>query len=339
MTAHRIAHRNSTDRHSTDRRATGRRSTSRVAAAAAVLALSPIVAGCTGSASDSTASSELDARAPAAAGDAGVSGADGGDGGVVASVPDLAVGSAAGGGTADVSKVAAYQAADVPTGQAVISTGTIRSTSDDVARARTRALDIVTDLRGTVADEDTRTDTDGTTTSTHLVLRVPSGSFAEAMDRLAEVGDLRASSTTAQDVTTEVLDTDVRVRVQRAGIRRITALLDRAGSLRDVIRIESELSRRQADLESLLQQQKYLADQTSLGTITLDIERTGTVPDDEDRTGFLGGLRSGWDAFTGAATGIATAAGAVLPFAVVAALVGAIVVPLVRRRRGQSAIG
>lgn len=336
MTAHRIAHRNSTDRHSTDRRATGRRSTSRVAAAAAVLALSPIVAGCTGSASDSTASSELDARAPAAAGDAG---ADGGDGGVVASVPDLAVGSAAGGGTADVSKVAAYQAADVPTGQAVISTGTIRSTSDDVARARTRALDIVTDLRGTVADEDTRTDTDGTTTSTHLVLRVPSGSFAEAMDRLAKVGDLRASSTTAQDVTTEVLDTDVRVRVQRAGIRRITALLDRAGSLRDVIRIESELSRRQADLESLLQQQKYLADQTSLGTITLDIERTGTVPDDEDRTGFLGGLRSGWDAFTGAATGLATAAGAVLPFAVVAAVVGAIVVPLLRRRRGQSAIG
>jgi hypothetical protein len=39
------------------------------------------------------------------------------------------------------------------------------------------------------------------------------------------------------------------------------------------------------------------------------------------RSGFIGGLENGWDAFVRAASWVATAAGAVLPFAVVLLLV------------------
>ena len=49
-------------------------------------------------------------------------------------------------------------------------------------------------------------------------------------------------------------------------------LLDRAQNLRDIVLIESELTRRQADLDSLEHQSAYLADQTSLATITVDID-------------------------------------------------------------------
>lgn len=287
----------------------------------------------------SACSGGSDGSESSAASDASVSSA-GGD--TVVGAPEPAALGSVAGAVADSASYAEKPTGPTgPTGPSVISTGTIRLESDDVADARRSALAVVEDLGGSVADEDTRTDTDGDTTRSRLVLRVPSRSFGDAMERLSEVGDLRASSTTAQDVTTQVLDTAVRVRVQRAGIRRITALLDRAGSLRDVIRIESELSRRQADLDSLVQQQKYLADQTSLGTITVGIDRTGTLPPDDERTGFLGGLRSGWDAFTSAGLGLATAAGAALPFLVLAAALATVVLPLRRRRRGraQSAIG
>lgn len=290
-----------------------------------------LLGACSGEASDSVSSADV-ATGSVGAPDVG---AVTGDGLALGAPEPARADDASAGGTADLAAAEQEPRAD----QAVISTGTIRSTSDDVDAARTSALDVVDDLGGLVSDEDTRTDTEGTTTRTLLVVRVPADSFAEAMERLADIGDLRASSTAAEDVTTQVLDIDVRVRVQRAGIRRITALLDRAGSLGAVIRIETELSRRQADLESLLQQQKYLADQTSLATITVEVERTGTVPDDEDRSGFLGGLQTGWDALTGAASGLATATGAVLPFAAVAAVLAAIVVPVVRRRRRQSVSG
>src|SRR3712207_7297710 len=57
-----------------------------------------------------------------------------------------------------------------------------------------------------------------------------------------------------------------RVESARAALERIRALLDRADSLGTVIRLESVLSDRQAELESLLAQQKALAAQTQMST-------------------------------------------------------------------------
>jgi hypothetical protein len=55
------------------------------------------------------------------------------------------------------------------------------------------------------------------------------------------------------------------------------------------------------------------------------------------KTGFVGGLGSGWDAFTASVSGLLTAIGAVLPFAVFFALLAAPVVWWLRRRRAGSA--
>lgn len=232
------------------------------------------------------------------------------------------------------SKAAAEQGALTPS---VISTGSIALAADDVAAARRTVTGVATGLGGSVADDSTEVDTDGRALSSVLTLRVPSGRFRAAMERLEGVGDLRSSSTSSEDVTTQVLDTAARIRVQRASIARISTLMRRAGSLADVVRVERELATRQATLESLVRQRDYLADQTSLATISVTIERTGTVPDDTRRTGFLGGLRSGWDAFTGVASATATGAGAAVPFVGLLLVLAALGwVPLRRRMRGRA---
>ena len=147
----------------------------------------------------------------------------------------------------------------------------------------------------------------------------------------------RSSNRGSEDVTTQVIDNDVRVRAQEASLKRVETLLARADSLKDIIWIESQLTQRQGELDSLKSQQAWLTDQTSLSTITVDITAKAAQPKDEesDEAGFLAGLKGGWSALAGTATLIATVAGALLPFAVVALLLGAPAWLLLRRARSR----
>lgn len=232
---------------------------------------------------------------------------------------------------------AVHQAPDVQA-QSIISTGTVSLQSRDLGGTRFDLMKIVDEHRGQVSDEQTSTDDSGRINRSRLVVRVPSADFGEVMDELGKVPgtDLKSAKRSSEDVTTQVIDIAVRVRAQKASIDRIEALLARAQSLRSIIWIEDQLSRRQADLDSLEQQQAYLADQTSLSTITVYLERppakAATRPK-HDEAGFGAGLSAGWDALTSAGTAVATAVGALLPFGVLLVLVGVPVWVLLRRRR------
>lgn len=248
-------------------------------------------------------------------------------------------------GAADV--VGASSPEEGPRQASIISTGTVSLRADDVGDARFEVQKVVDRVGGQVTDSETRTDDDGAVRTARLVLRVPSSEFTETMDALEKVADLEASSTTSEDVTTQVVDTNVRIRVQRQSIARIEQLLDRAGSIRDIVAVERQLTDREARLNSLLRQQAYLADQTSLSTVTVHLQRHRvdepgqTEPEDDD--GFLAGLSAGWAALGTVAVGLATVAGALLPFLGVALVLGLpgwlVVRGAVRRRRTEERAG
>lgn len=231
--------------------------------------------------------------------------------------------------------------ADIPLQtRAVISTGTVTLQSKDVEKARFDVQKVVDGHGGEISDEQTATDDEGEIDRSRLVVRVPSESFGDVMDELGDVADLRSAKRTSEDVTTEVIDIGVRVRAQEKSLERIELLLARAQNLRAIIAIESQLTRRQAELDSLKAQQAYLADQTSLSTITVFLEKQVKPHAEEpDEAGFLAGLESGWTALGGAATVAATALGAVLPFAVLLLLLGVptwlLTRSAVRRRRAE----
>lgn len=242
----------------------------------------------------------------------------------------------AGQGTAqDSSRDAGGEAAQAPTEdgvnrsavteRAVISTGDVQLRADDVAEARDEVERVVDRHFGEITEERTESDHDGEMERTRMVVRVPSEDFAETMDELSEIADLRSATSKAEDVTTQVIDTEVRVRAQERSLRRVEQLLARAASLRDIVAIEAQLTRRQAELDSLKAQQAYLADRTSLGTITVTVDRA----EDEqvgaaeaEGSGFGAGLAAGWSALKAFGTGLATVAGAVLPWLVLLSLVG-----------------
>jgi hypothetical protein len=301
----------------------------RLALASAGLVVLLATAACSGSNDDAGGNSAEPNAAPAAG---SLDGRDlsGVDVGVAAELEDTAR------NASDLDSVRAGKSAQTV---AIISTGTVSLESDDVGGARFKVQKIVSKYRGSVDQEETTTGDDGETDTTRMVLRIPSKDFSKVTQELEGVADLISSSSGSEDVTTKVIDNEVRIRAQTKSLERIEALLAQATNLREVVAIESQLTRRQADLDSLKSQQAYLADQTTLSTITVFIERTQEKKDDDKAdNAFLDGLSDGWGGFVALMVALATLLGFLLPFALVVALVG---VPLwialknARRRRPE----
>ena len=228
------------------------------------------------------------------------------------------------------------------TERAIIATGAISLVGKDVGETRREVQRVVDAQGGNVTDENTETDDEGETSYARLVIRVPSSKFSGAMEALEKAGSLRSSTRGSEDVTTQVIDTGVRVRAQEASLKRVELLLAEAKTLKDVIWIESQLTSRQAELDSLKSQQSWLKDQTSMSTITVDISTDyGVVteePDDDTPAGFMSGLKGGMKALGAMVAAGATILGALLPFSLVALVLGLPVWLVVRRRRTPGAV-
>lgn len=218
--------------------------------------------------------------------------------------------------------------------RAVIRTGEVVLTSPDLDLAREEVDALLADLDGVVENEQTTHDDEGGITRSRLVLRVPVTRFTDAMDALEAIGTTQHSDTKSDDVTTEVIDVDERVETLQNSLDRLQSYQAEAKDIEDLLRFEQQITQREAELQSLEAQQSYLADQTSMSTITLTMSTPREIvgpPDALDEAGFLAGLRSGWNALQGAVIVLLTVVGAVLPFGVVLALVGVPVWLLVRR--------
>lgn len=229
---------------------------------------------------------------------------------------------------------AAKSAADTTLQRSVIATGALRLTPAHLADARQDAINLVNGLGGHVADEQSRSDARGRLERVDLTVRVPAASFEKALDDLAGLGTVRHREQSVEDVTTQVIDTDARVKAHQDSVDSIQKLLARANTIGEIMSIEAQLATRQADLDSLKQQQKWLADQTSLSTIQVTLTRPAAHEKSDDHAaGFLSGLGGGWHALGVTVVAVGTAVGAVLPFAVVLAMIGVPVWLLVTRRR------
>jgi hypothetical protein len=170
-----------------------------------------------------------------------------------------------------------------------------------------------------------------------LVLRIPAERADDAVESLEALGETVSRSRSTQDVTEQVVDVDSRIESQQASVDRLQQLLADATDIKDVLAVETELTARLAELESLQARQQQLADLTTLATVSVTFALPQTIV--EQGTGFVAGLEAGWRAFVRAAELGMTALGALLPFAVFAAV---LLVPLlawlvVRHRRRTSA--
>jgi len=212
----------------------------------------------------------------------------------------------------------------------IVRTGDVAVDVEDITSAANRITALVSAAGGDIGSDQRQGDaTDGTA---DLVLRVPPDSFADLLETISDLGEELSRTVSAEDVSTVVADVDARVQSLQNSVNRLLALAGQAVSVSDLIVIEAELSSRQSELESLLAQQRALADQVSLATLTVRLSASGG-PVDEEETGFLASLEAGWNALLVFGSGLISIFGVLLPWLVVLAVIGIPVWFLWRRRR------
>ena len=224
----------------------------------------------------------------------------------------------------------------------VITTGYLYVTVNAPLEAATEAVSIVEAAGGRVDGRqefaprsfDTTSDAGGA----ELVLRIPADRLTATLEKLKALGEVEELQLSSSDVTREVQDLDARITALRSSITRLLALQDAAATVDDLITLETAISDRQAELESLEAQQRYYAEQVGLSTITLVLGSPEVAPVDEPDT-FLSGLVAGWEALVAFGSGLLVVVGVLLPWLIVLAVIGVIVLLIVRtgvRRRAAS---
>ena len=205
--------------------------------------------------------------------------------------------------------------------RALVRTAQLTVEADDPVAATRKVRTAVAGVAGTVGQESS------TDTGAQLTVRVPADRLDQLIDTIGGFGHVTSRSAQVVDATEDVVDLDARVASQRASVDRVRALLAQARSIGDVVSIESELTRREADLDSLTGRLAALKDQVALSTLTVDLEKAPvTTEPGPQPVGFPAGLAAGWDGLKVVGAGAGTALGYVLPFvpvlAVLVALVG-----------------
>jgi len=219
----------------------------------------------------------------------------------------------------------------------IARTASVTVVVDDVKAAAQSLEGLATSLKGWVTQESLSIPQDDPTSQANasIVISVPAADFNKALDQIDAIGKVTDRSIQAEDVTEQVVDVDSRITTMRASIARLQQLMSQSGSVADIAAVEAQLTQREADLESLLAQQKSLQQRVATSTISIYVI-TPTVQQQQDQTGFVSAMKAGWDAMTTAARFLVIVVGALIPWLILAAI---IVVPIVLVRRHRRAAG
>jgi hypothetical protein len=194
----------------------------------------------------------------------------GGADSIAAHVPQPAqAGDSAGAASGGVDKSAASTVVDSNAQRQVITTGTAEILTAHPVSAGDRAAHIAENAGGRVDDRTQTAATGHEPGTATLTLRIPSAGLTDALDQLKKLGRVRTLKLATEDVTTKSQDLTARITALRTTVGRLLALETRAKTTADLLAIETDLSDRQADLDSLTAQQKYLSDQVQMSTMTI----------------------------------------------------------------------
>ncbi|MFC7381365.1 DUF4349 domain-containing protein [Sphaerisporangium rhizosphaerae] len=250
----------------------------------------------------------------------------------------------AAGQAGDSTKVTPQKAAPTPDApqagpRAIVYTGEMTVRVKDVTAATDTAKRIVAGAGGRLDGEQAaalaRQDT------STLVFKIPPDHYATVTDRLGkELGTRVSLRLSTEDVTEEIADVGSRVKSAKAGLDQLRSLLKKAKNVSEVLKVEREISGREADLEALQARQRSLATRVADGTLTLHVEgpvrREPMVHRPKPQPpNFFTGLRSGWTTLKQTARVGLAVFGALLPWLAVLAVLWA---AYVGARRGIRAL-
>ncbi len=107
----------------------------------------------------------------------------------------------------------------------------------------------------------------------HLCLRLPAAELSNTVKQVESLGKVTSRRVENEDVTEQYVDTDARLQNKIVLRDRLRALLDKATEVKDILAIETELSRVQGDIDSMEALIKSLQGRVDFATLDLTIRQ------------------------------------------------------------------
>lgn len=161
----------------------------------------------------------------------------------------------------------------------LILTAKIDMRSKDPWATSDRAQAIASGLGGDVLNLSQSGSAD--TRSASLTIRVPSTRFGDALQALKSLeGEIQTSGVSAQDVTDQFVDLQARLTAKQAEEQRYIAILNRANTIDEILKVDASLGNVRTQIEQLTAQINSIKQRTDFSTISMSITTLSALPGD-----------------------------------------------------------
>lgn len=111
----------------------------------------------------------------------------------------------------------------------------------------------------------------------YVTVRVPSEHYADFVTEAAKLGKVLTEAENSDNVTQQHVDMKARLGNLQAEEARLRQLFAKAGTVKDMLAVEQELTRVQGDIESMQAQIAYLERQAAMATVTLELTEPAAI--------------------------------------------------------------
>ncbi|GLE57312.1 hypothetical protein NJBCHELONAE_26210 [Mycobacteroides chelonae] len=224
----------------------------------------------------------------------------------------------------------------------IVKTGTMTITVSSPSEAADKAAGLAESANGRVESRSEDAGSGSARAHTSIVLRIPAAKLDGVLRELKELGKVKSADTKSDDVTAQRVDLDARIAALQTSVDRLLVIMRDSKDTEALIQAETELSKRQADLDSLRAQRNQLGEQVAYSSVTVTFlaEEVGLPPTPPKYQGFFGQIERGWDGLVSAGNSVLLLFGLLLPWLGALTVLGAIgygVRRAVLQRRSETA--
>ena len=124
-----------------------------------------------------------------------------------------------------------------------------------------------------------------------VVARVPAPQFEMAVEEIRKIGSrVLQEKRTGRDVTEEYIDLEARVRTKKALEAQFLEIMKQAQKVSEALEVQRQLAEVRTEIEQLEGRLRFLANQTSLSTITVTLQPPISIVSATPR-GFYSGVK------------------------------------------------
>ncbi len=142
----------------------------------------------------------------------------------------------------------------------------------DLDKAVADVQDIVQNAKGNLLGLQDYRSPEGTAHQITMTLRVPQAQLEPVLDKIRPLGTVQQQALTAQDVSTQLVDINARLKNLRQSEAALLEIMERSGEISHVLEVARELSTVRESIERLAAQQQNLQRQVAYAQIDLTLQ-------------------------------------------------------------------